>query len=205
MSQNDYVEPEEKILIYRQPARGISRSNSASSASWTDRFRRKWTPPNQDLASPGYWIYLLVAFFILILVLYGFYWILQNARIAVAQTQASTTQELALARRSTGLKPSSYINSMVGSQGAQAAQAPQRPQPQDTRGAPRLTYSPSTGLIPTKKGEVIHGGLGRDVCLGCTCTDSSSAALSAVQVPYLAPKSLKVQCGEGYFQDPFLS
>ena len=121
MSQNDYVEPEEKILIYRQPARGISRSNSASSASsasWTDRFRRKWTPPNQDLASPGYWIYLLVAFFILILVLYGFYWILQNARIAVAQTQASTTQELALARRSTGLKPSSYINSMVGSQGA---------------------------------------------------------------------------------------
>lgn len=77
---------------------------------------------------------------------------------------------------------------------------------------PKLTFSPSTGLIPTAVGGTIIGGLGRgDVCIGCRCAGCeipgrcNNVHQTPRGIPYLSSDSLAVRIGQGYRKDPYLN
>lgn len=204
---------------------------SPSRPSWTDRFRRsKVEDGDEDWTDPTYWIYLLVAFGVLTLVLLGFYYILQSARTAVARKEMQSNQERALLlRNSSGPMSLSIPNPNMSTnmlKNVLVDRVQKNPEPcrtgtcpagvntsnsanNNTQDVPRLTFSPSTGLVPTSPGTVIHGGFGTDICIGCKCTGCetpgrcSNGYASSSFVPYLSPKGLSAQMGSGYIRDPY--
>lgn len=239
----DINAPDEKIFVFKQPPRPKPRS-------WTDHMRQKlerFEGDSDTLTDPLYWVYLLVAFGVLALVLLGFYWILQNARAAVARKKAWANQEVIRARRghrnsfealppAIGNSSNAFTNSpsntfQIDNSGknpeiCRSGTCPSGPTALHTNqsntyfpnsgnsnslNVPRLTYSASTGLGPTSYGSAIHGGLGRDVCIGCKCIgcetpgNCSNGITPSIGTPYLAANSFAVQNGQGYLRDPFLA
>jgi len=250
--------PDEQIYVYQQPTRpswgGLfagtagDRPRRDEPISWTERLQQKLNKlqGHKDLTEPMYWVYLLIAFALLALVLVGFYWILQSARVAVLKKQIMTRQAIAAAVASAtaplpprgagrvralpldtyGNSPTAIVspNLNIDNSGRNPEICRSGTCPgtssllsngggmlENNNGAPRLTYSASAGLAPITLGSTIHGGLGRDICIGCKCIGCdtpgkcSNVFAGTVGVPYLPSTSIAAQCGSGYSRDPYLA
>src|SRR5579872_1026642 len=198
----------EEIFVYRQPNRkgGFLESFESpfeppfpsfqyespqpiKSESLLDRFRKQWEPYEGEAGTwtdPMYWVYLLIAFAILVLVVLGFYWILQSARVAVARKDAKTNRMLAASNQMGMMNTNSNSNLFSAMNRSRVASNDNL-----------LTFSPSTGFVPTKYGSIIYGGNGREICIGCKSIQCERPSHTNSVAPYISSNSLSASCGQG--------